>query len=214
MRRRTFLTVVPAAAAATSGCIGVLTGDEALERRASQARVASATLDETGYEMADSSSQEIEREVTAGGQTRTVRAVNEIAEYQRTVSVPGLGEQEYAVFAVVSTPAFEIGGRTMSPVAEWSNRKVAQQIQDQYENLEVGAEVDQHSIGTLSSEMPLSTFEGTATFDDESGIDVYLHVGKVEHESDFVIVVGVHPQQLPDEDETVRRLVRNLTHGD
>lgn len=214
MRRRAFLTAVPAAVAATSGCLGVLTGDEALERKASPARIASATVDDTGYELADSYSQELEREVTVSGQTRQVRAVNEFAEYHRSVDLGALGQQKYAVFAVVSTPAFEFGTETMSPVEDWSNRKIAEQIQQQYQNLEVGAEIDQRSVATLSTKMPLSTFEGTATFDGNNGIEVYLHVGKVNHGSDFVFVVGVHPRKLPDESETVRRLVGNLTHDE
>jgi hypothetical protein len=114
---------------------------------------------------------------------------------------------------VVSTPGFEIAGQTMSPVEDWSNRKVAEQIQQQYENLEVGKELDRQSVATLSTTMALSTFEGAATFQGDRGMDVYLHVGTVEHQSDFVFVVGVHPQKLPDEGETVRQLVRNLTHG-
>lgn len=213
-RRRAVLGAVAGTVAATSGCLGVLTGEEALEREAAPALVRSGTVEDTGYELASSDSEELEREVTVAGETRTVRAVNRIAEYHRTVSVPGFGEQEFAVFAIISTPAFEIAGRTMSPVEEWSNRELATRIQEQYENLEVGAEVDQHTVGTLSTQLALSTFEGTASFDGQDGVEVYLHVGKVQHEDDFVIVVGLHPRLLPDEGETIRRLVRNLEHGE
>lgn len=213
MRRRAFIGGLAGTAAATSGCLGAVTGEEAIEREATTARVASSTVAETGYEIADSRTQEIEEEVTVAGQTRTVRAVNQVSEYHRAVGLPGLGEQEYAVFSVVSTPAFEIAGRTMSPVAEWSNREIAERIQQQYEDLEVGSETGERSVATLSTELSLATFEGTATFDGDAGIELYLHVGKVQHESDFVIVVGVHPRKLPDESETVRRLVENLNHG-
>lgn len=212
MRRRTLLAAAPGALAATSGCIDVLTGKEPLERAASPARVPSSTREETGYELADTRSEELNREVTAGGQTREVRAVNEIAEYQRTVDLGPLGEQEFAVFAVVATPAFEIGGQVMSPVEDWSNRKIAGTLQSQYSELEVGDEVDTAIVETLGEEIELSTFAGTATIEGGTTLDVYVHVGKVRHERDFVLPVAVHPQRLSGEAETVHTLVGSLTH--
>lgn len=212
MHRRTVLSSVPAALVATSGCLGVITGKEPLERTAEPASVSDAALRETGYEHAGSESQTIEREVTVGGETRQVHAINQIARYNRTVEVPTLGERELAVFAVVSTPAFEIGGQTMSPVEEWSNRKLAAQLQEQYSEIEVGEEVDVASVDTLSRTMSLSKFEGTATVAGNQGVDIYIHVGKVRHAEDFVIPAGVYPQQLSGEGAKVRTLVSGLAH--
>lgn len=213
MRRRALLTAVPAAVAATSGCIGVLTGNEALQREATPASVASSTLSETGYELESSGSDELQREVTVAGQTREVHAVNQIEQYQRSVDLGPLGEHPFGVFATIATPAFEIAGRTMSPVEEWTNRKVADRIQEQYSQLVVGDEVDANTVATLSTEMSTSKFDGTATVAGNEGVDVYLHVGKVEHREDFVLVVGLYPQRLSGEGETVRTLVGNLEHG-
>jgi hypothetical protein len=213
MRRRELLAAGSTLLAATSGCIGVLTGSEPLEREATSARVGKATLEETGYELADSYSDTIEQEVTVRGQTREVHAVNQFTEYHRAVELATLGSGEYAVFALVATPAFEIAGQVMSPVERWSNRRVAAELQQQYEDLEVGEEVDSTTVPTLSAEMSVSTFEGTATVLGNEGVDVYLNVGKVRHEEDFVFAVGIHPQSLSGERETVLELVRNLEHG-
>lgn len=212
MRRRTLLGTAPALLAATSGCIGVLTGSEPLEREASTARVDDDTLAATDYELADSGSRRIEREVTVAGQTREVHAVNQLAQYERTVDLGPLGEQEFAVFAVLATPAFEIGGQVMSPVEEWSDRKLAMQIQDQYESLEVGETVGDRTVETLDTEMTLSKFEGTASIAGNTGVDVYLHVGKVQHDDDFVLAIGVYPQRLSGEGDTVATMVGGLTH--
>jgi len=206
------LSAASALLAATSGCIGVLTGSEPLERAASPARVPAGTREATGYELVDTRSEELNREVTVAGQTREVRAVNELAEYSRTVDLGPLGEQEFAVFATVATPAFEIGGRVMSPVEEWSNRKIATELQSQYSDLAVGDEVDSATVETLETEMELSTFEGSATIADGLDVDLFLHVGKVRHDEDFVLPVGVYPQRLSGEGETVRTLVGSLTH--
>jgi hypothetical protein len=212
MRRRTLLGATSGALLATSGCLGVLTGSEALEEEAAEPRVDEAALEETGYELAETSTDTIEREVSAGEVTREVRAVNQLAEYRRSVDLAALGEEEYGVFAVVATPAFEIGDRTMSPVERWSNRKLAAEVQKQYSDLEVGAEAGQRSVAALQSKMDVSTFEGTATVAGNEGVEIFLHAGKVRHDEDFVLVVGVHPQRLPDESEHVDTLVRNLTH--
>lgn len=212
MHRRTVLTSIPAALATTAGCLGVLTGSEPLERSATPARVSDAALQETEYELAGAESQRLERSVTVAGQTREVHAVNEFARYTRTVSLPPLGEQELGVFAVVATPAFEIAGETMSPVEEWSNRKIATQLQEQYSNVEIGDEVDTASVDTLGTTMELSKFEGTATVAGEEGVDIYVHVGKVQHDEDFVIAIGVYPQKLSDEVGRIRTLVRGLEH--
>lgn len=212
MRRRSLLAAATTALAASSGCIGVLTGKEPLERVASPARVPSSTREEAGYDLADTRSEELEREVTVGGETRQVRAVNEIAEYQRTVDLGALGEQEFAVFAVVATPAFEIGGQVMSPVERWSNRKIATTLQSQYSGLELEGEVGSSTVETLGEEIELSKFEGTASIEDQTGVDVFLHVGKVRHEEDFVLPIAVYPQRLSGEEETVLALVRSLDH--
>jgi hypothetical protein len=212
MRRRTLLGALSTATAATAGCLGVLTGSEPLEREAATARVGDDALASTDYELADSSSQRIEREVTVAGQTREVHAVNQLGEYHRTVDLGPLGEQKFAVFAVLATPAFEIGGQVMSPVEEWSDRKLARQIQGQYENLEVGEKVDSRSVETLDTEMDVSKFEGTASISGNTGVDIYLHVGKVRHDEDFVLAIGVYPQRLSGEGEAVGTLVGGLTH--
>lgn len=212
MYRRTVLGVVPTVLAASSGCLGVLTGSEPLERTAGPARVPDATLSETDYELAGTERRTIEREVAVGDRTREVHATNEIARYNRTVAVPTLGERDLGVFAVVSTPAFEIAGQTMSPVEEWSNRKLATQLQEQYSAVQIGDEVDAASVDTLESTMRLSKFEGSATVAGNRDVDIYVHVGKVRHADDFVVAAGVYPRQLSGEETRIRTLVESLTH--
>lgn len=211
MRRRSLLATT-AALAATSGCLDVLTGEEPLERAASPARVPESARSETGYELADASSEELDREVTVAGQTRQVRAVNELVEYHRTVDLGPLGERKLAVFATVATPAFEIAGQVMSPVEEWSNRKLALQVQNQYDGLEVGEATGSRTVETLDTTMELSQFAGAATVADGTSVDVNLHVGTVRHDADFVLPVGVYPQRLSGEAETIAELVGVLAH--
>lgn len=201
-----------ALAAGASGCLGFLTGEEAYEQEASPARVAEATLDDTGYDLVETGEEPIEREFEVADRTREVTAVNRVAQYHRGIELPTFGTVEAAVFAVVATPAFEIAGQTLNPVGDMDNEELAEMLQDEYDELEVGAEVDAASVATLGDTMSLSQFEGTATFQGED-VDVSIHVGSVRSGDDFVLVVAVHPESFPGEADTVGDLVRGLTHG-
>ena len=211
MRRREVLATGIALTVASSGCLGILTGSEALTREASPATVAQATLSETDYELKDSSEQRIERTVTVAGQERDVVAVNQVEQYHKALSVPVLGEVEAGVFAAVSTPAFDIAGQTMSPVKRMSNEELAKLMQQQYSDFSIGSKVGEQSVSTLGKSVPVGKFEAQASLQGES-VDVYLHVGKVKHGSDFVIVVGVYPRQFDGEEENIVALIRGLEH--
>lgn len=211
MKRREALAGAFGLTVATSGCIGVLTGSEALTREASPASVGQSTLSATDYELKNSESQRIERTVEVAGQTRDVVAVNKVDQYHKALSLPVLGDVEAAVFAAVSTPAFDIAGQTMSPVKRMSNKELAKLMQQQYSDFSIGSKVGDDTVTTLGKSMTVSKFEAKASLQGEA-MDVYLHVGKVKHGSDFVIVVGVYPQQFEEEQENVVSLIGGLEH--
>lgn len=211
MRRRELIAGSAAVLASTSGCLGFITGDEALKREASPATVGQSTLSETDYELKGESDQRIERTVTVADQTRDVVAVNKVRQYHKALSVPVLGEVEAGVFASVATPAFDIAGETMSPVNRMGNKELAKLMQDQYSEFSVGSEVDSGTVSTLGRSMTVSKFEAQAQLAGEP-LDVFLHIGKVKHGSDFLIAVGVYPRQFEEEAESIATLIRGLEH--
>ena len=210
--RRAFGGLVSGAIVAGSGCLGFILGDEAQEFEASPATASDASLDETGYEQAneeETTKQEVSRTFSAADQEREVVAVNYMSEYERSVSFLGM-EQRAAVFVAFSTPQVDLFGRTFNPLDDMSNRELIRQVQGRYEGMEVGDEVETAEVDTLGGTVELSKFEGQADLDGTS-VDVYIHIGQVEHDGDFVVPIGVYPQEV-DEEENLVALVEEVEH--
>lgn len=211
-RRQLIGAVGATGVAATSGCLGILTGEEAYEKTASPVRASDDASQQTEYELKGVEERTIEESFEVAGQQRTVKATNFIATYEKTLDHPVLGETKTGVFAAVSTPAFEIAGQTLSPVAEYSNKKLVSLIASKYEQLTINEEVRKKSRSTLGKSIDISKFDATATFNGQE-IDIYIHIGKLQHNEDFVIPVGIYPQQREDEEEpNIVTLIESLNH--
>ncbi|WP_135822563.1 DUF6517 family protein [Halostella litorea] len=214
LSRRAFGGLVSGGIVAGSGCLGFILGNEAQEFSASPATAGDASLDETGYEQAndeETSKQEVSRTFSAAGQEREVVATNYMSEYERSVSFLGM-EQQAAVFVAFSTPKVDLFGKTFNPIDDMSNRELIQQVQGRYEGMEVGQEEGTTQIDTLGETVELSKFPGQADLDGTS-VDVYIHIGQVSHDGDFVVPIAVYPQEIDDrEEQNVVSLVEGLEH--
>ncbi|WP_232702101.1 DUF6517 family protein [Halobacterium wangiae] len=210
MHRRTAVVVAFAALVATSGCLGILSGP--LEFSASEATVGDDALAETGYEEAEVTSSEVTRTFSAAGQSKNVSVTNHVAMYERTVDVLGIGEQRAAVFSTFASPEVSVLGQTFNPIKDYSNRELAELAQQQYDSLSIGDEVGTRTVTVLEESAEVSKFEGTATLQGGPSVDVYVHVTKVKHDGDFVVAVGIYPQQLDDEQAHVDALLAGIEH--
>lgn len=130
--RRLSVPLVIATLVLLAGCVGVITGTEALLVEAEPISVSPAAQSAAGYEAVRTTTQELEREVSAAGQSREVVVTNHVAEYARSVDAGPLGSGEFARFVVVSTPAVEVLGQTFNPVGDMSDRELAELAQEQY----------------------------------------------------------------------------------
>lgn len=209
---RTVASVLLAALLVTSGCIGFLTGSEALEFSASKATVSDQARSDTGYEKVEVKDQTVEKSFSVGGQKRQVQVTNWMAQYDRSVELGALGSQRAAVFVAFATPQVEIGPKTFNPVGDMSNRELLQKLQSRYGSLQVGSQVGSDTVTALGGERTVTKFEGKANFQGTTA-DVYIHVAKFKHDGDFVIVVAVYPQQLDGEQGKVYALIGGLEHG-
>jgi hypothetical protein len=195
----------------TTGCLGVLTGSDSLGFTASEASVEQAALDSTGYELVDQVTNNRTKDFSVGGQTRTVEVSNERYAYNRSVDLQLLGEKDLAQVHVLATPAVEIAGKTFNPVGDWSNRKLVRQVSSTYEGLGNVEHVGNRSVSVLGGERTVGKFAATAPVAGQQ-IDVYVHITKFRHGDDFLVLVGVHPQNVPDEDDRVNVMFGNTTH--
>lgn len=200
--------------ASTSGCLDVLTGEEPVEFGASPAGVAQPALDETGYQLAGREEVVIEREFEAGGETREVLVTNYQVEYQKSIDMGPLGQQEAAVFTALTTPRVNVLGREFNPVADMSTEELAEMVQEQYDevrNLERrgDSEVSVHGETTTQGKF---LAEGTLAGE---AVDLFLHVSEaVEMADDLVVTVGAYPELTPEEEENVLTLMAAVEPGE
>lgn len=211
MNRRTTLGIVLfALLVTTSGCVDLVMGNTPTFE-SSEANVSEDALEESGYQPSESDTQNVTRNVSAAGQERTVRVTNHVTQYNRSMSLGPLGEQELGRFVVFTTPAVEIVGQTMNPVADWSERRVLDEVATEYAELDDISHVDSRTVSVLGSDRTVEKFSGVTTVGDNE-IDVYIHVTKFRHEGDFVVAIGVHPQQLPEEQDRQDVMLGGVEH--
>lgn len=196
----------------SSGCIGVLTGSEALTFEADAATTDESTASEAGYENNGTRTQTIEREFSVAGQSRTVEATNKITTYEKEVEIPVLGSAKVGVFSVISSPAAEVAGQTFNPIGDYSNDRLVQLIASNYGGLEDVERVGDQQLSVLGSETTVSKYSATASFQGQE-IDVFAHVTKVRSGDDFVVAVGVYPQRLDGEESNVLSMIRAIDHS-
>jgi len=209
MRKLTLLLTV-AVIATTAGC-GFITGDEALTFSADPATVDEDALSESGYEEVSTDRQTIVRNFTVAGQTRSVNVTNHLAQYDRGVELPGIGQQRAGLFVTFASPQVEIATRTFNPIADLSNRQLLAQFSSQYEGLTVGEQVDNRTTMVLGQDAAIEKYEGSAQLSGTS-VDVSIHVTTVRHEGDIIVALGIYPQALSGEEERVFTLLDGIEH--
>lgn len=208
--RRTYLaTAASTAVAATAGCLGFLSGSTTFE--AEQARTAESAASQGNYVQQDPRKLEAERTFSVADQEQTVTVVNWVTEYYKTVDVGPLSGQRAGVFAAVSTPQVDVLGESFNPIGDATPRDIVDRFQQQYSNMNVGDRIGQTDLGTLGASALVSTFEGTATIENQQVDTNFVVSESVEHQSDHVVGLGVFPSDL-DEQGNIQSMIENLQH--
>ena len=192
--------------ALSAGCIDDIL-DDLTTYSASPVEVSAEAQSEAGYEHEET--QEVQETEEFAGEE--VEVTNYISQYHRTIDVPIIGEHEAGVFAAISTPQVSIAGEEFNPVGDMDASELAALVQDQYEELSIGDEVGNRTVNTLETEVDVSTFEGEATLSGTE-FDVLIDVGRFEHGDDHIVVVGVYPEELSEEEEGVTTMIEGLEH--
>lgn len=197
----------------TSGCIGFLLGNEPLEFSASNATVGDEALSDTGYEIDNSTTLVENRSVENLGDRRVV-AESHVNVYSKSDRF--LDEQrQVGMFAVVSVPEVEVLGRSFNPVEDMSNEEMLDRFQsemsDDYQDANFTAEETKQVDGVLGERANVTRFTGTTEFDGEE-IEIAVYVTKVKHEGDWIVMLGAHPTQRPEEEFNVEQLMQSVEH--
>jgi hypothetical protein len=211
-QRRGAIALVLVGLLATSGCLGFITGSNALAFEADDVTVTQQARSDAGYSEARHEAFTNTQEFTVAGQTREVKVTNHIAEYERTVSLPVLGEQPLARFSVISSPGVEIAGQTLNPLGKFSDRELAMQFQEKYDTVSDVRFVDNRTVEVQGGQETVSKFTATATLESGQEADVYLHIAKYKDGDDFIVAVAVYPQNLDGEQSNVDTLLSGIEH--
>lgn len=196
----------------TSGCIGFLTGEEALFFQSDPVAVSGEAQGETGYEEYRRDSSNQTKTFSGAGQTRNVTVENHVAEYAKSVSLPVFGDQQVARFSVLATPKVTFAGQgPFNPVADMNNTELALLMQRQYASLDNVQRESEQSKTVLGEETTVTKFRADATMVGGQSTEVFFHLTKVEDGDDYVVLLGIYPTQV-DEEENVFRMMAGAEH--
>ena len=214
-RRRPLLAVVLVAVVLLSGCSALL-GDDPLRYTATEAALCGSTAAETGYVVDDSGWRNVTREVEVAGSSRTMYVENYLNGYVHEVPVEnGSGTEPAGGVAVLSTPQATVAGQPLNPVGSLSARRLVEEysdVLDQYGDVEGLEETGSYDVRTLETETTVTAFAARGRRDDES-VPVRVHVARVAHAGDYVVVGAVHERGDADERRRVERLFGCIGHS-
>ena len=213
--RRAVLTSI--GVAITGGLAGCAATQDEFEFASEPGAVADSAVEEASYEELEREEIVETRTVEAGGSTRDVTVTNYAQPYKRQVEIAGQSRTLAAV-AVFTTPSISFLGQQYNPIADESNEDLVERARSRISDEIDGGKVEDvtkeedRSMTILDEETTVGVFSATTTVQGAE-IDLRIHVTKVKHEGDFVLVAGGYPQQLTaDEEPRLETMFNNVEH--
>ncbi|WP_227134839.1 DUF6517 family protein [Halorubellus salinus] len=192
----------------TSGCIGFVTGEEALVYQANEVSVDADAKTATGYE------RQLREELTVN-QTVSDRRIEVNNWYLRYEKYDDIAEETTGVLAVVSTHRVDVFGHTTNPYANMSYGGLLANLTADYDtafgNLENARFVENKTATVLGKEARVGVFATTTTFGGEE-VEVKLYVTRVRHGDDIVLAIGGHPTKLPAGEQEILAMIEGIQH--
>lgn len=214
MYNRLSVAVLLVVLVTSAGCVGVLTGSEPLVLTAHPVSVSDAGVAQAGYQSAGTSTQTLNEQVSAAGQSRDVEVTNHLSEYTRTVDA-GQGSGEFARFVVLSTPAVEVFGQTFNPVGAMSVGELVELMQDGSEGFDGIEPDDKRSATVLGTSAEVEAFRGESTLEGTGQtVDVTIDVVRIRAGDDFIVAIAVYPTDIQGESDRVNVMFAGIQHGD
>lgn len=193
----------------TSGCIGFVTGEEALVYQANEVSVDADARTTSGYE------RQLREELTVN-QTVSDRRIEVNNWYVRYEKYDDIAQETTGVLAVVSTHRVDVFGHTTNPYANMSYSGILANLTADYDtafgNLENARFVENKTATVLGSEARVGVFATTTTFGGED-VEVKLYVTRVRHGDDIVLAIGGHPTKLPAGEQEILTMIEGIQHS-
>ncbi|MFC4249046.1 DUF6517 family protein [Natribaculum luteum] len=215
MRSRRSLLAAGAtgALALSAGCLGVVLGNEPLEFHASRVAPTEEVLSETGYEEHESTNETYREEVDVGV-TREISASYWRSIYTKAVEIQGTA-QEAATFAAVSVPGMDVLGTDYNPLSELDNEELLDQLREQIDGTYDGLRDVRHDetieLEILGETRDVDRFLATTDLEGQE-IEVAVLLAAFDHDGDLLVLLGGHPEMLPDEGVDLEVLMESIEH--
>lgn len=168
------------------------------------------TLGETGYELNDSSTVTVERQVS---QTKTISVNNPQRVYRKYITVQNRTITG-GVFATASTPKVTVAGSSRNPIAQESHREILDRFRS---NLNAGGDdvtfenTTTHDAVLVGSRTTITEFRANISVGGEKR-NFAIYVTKAQANSDIVVAIGGHPTAFADERPAIMRLIYAVKH--
>lgn len=195
----------------TAGCLGVLTGSEPFVATASEVAVSDAALSDTDFEAGETRTAWLNETVEAAGQERDVRIRNYVATYQLPFTVGADGSVQFGLFSVFSTPKVSVAGQGLNPIGRMPHRQLVEQVAGESGEVRDVQEEGTRELTVLGSTAEVTRFSAIAQRSGQE-FPVYIEVTRVEDGEDYVIGVGVYPQESTDVGPQVETLFTGIEH--
>ena len=195
----------------TSGCVGVLTGSEPFVAKASEVGVGQAALSGTDFEHEDTQTAWLNRTIEAAGQEREIRIRNTVSIYQIPPSMGVDGSVTFGLFSAFSTPQVAIAGQALNPIGQMSHQQLIEQVAGQSGEIRNVQQANTRTLTVLGSDSDVTRFSATAVRSGQE-VPVFIEVTRVQDGEDYVIAVGVYPQESDDVQPQVETLFGGLEH--
>jgi len=235
---RRALAVVVVCVGLSAGCLGFLTGAQALEFSANETVVGDAALEETGYQEAHNQTVRNVVRIGVAGQQRQVNLTSYLYRYNRSVTASDLNASGFGALADnASTGQAGDGtssgenadvplGNTSSPVSfsvfAMPNARVGgqsvhplsristEQLARRFLSTGAGSVSFEgnRTVTSLGGQRTVSTFRFEGNGSSEA-TDGLVHVASFDTGSDYVIVFAAHPAVI-DEQERIDTLIAGL----
>lgn len=194
----------------TAGCLGVITGSEPAVFQAEPAGVSESALAETDFELRERQQPWLNRSVEVAGQEREVRVQNHVSSYEIPPSI-GPGGVTYGLFVVASTPQASIAGQALNPIGRMSHQQMIEQLASGAGNLEQIQRQGTETRQILGSSTEVVRFSAISR---QSGqeVPVFVEVTRVQDGDDFVIGIGVYPQESEGVRPQVATMFESIRH--
>lgn len=207
---RTLAILAIAGLVLLSGCSALVTGNNPVEFAADPAGVDDATLSETNYELANSEESTINRTVSIAEEERTVIITNHMKTFEKQSS----NSKSTGLFAVFSTPSAEVAGQAVNPIATVSNDRLVDLVTKQSDSGSINdvEKVDEYNLTVNGDQTTVTKYEGTTTVEGQK-VDVYIHLTKMQMDSDTVVAVGIYPKLTAEQSsDEMDALMQGLEH--